>query len=94
MVRSTQIDSNEIQLDDILKDEEMEVRTAWEDNNLATLEVMEEGLGGNLFWPVASRGLSFLKNPALVGLVVQQPTLREPYWSLPISSVLNGYNGP
>lgn len=37
MVRSTEIDSNE------LKDEEMEVQTAWEDSNLATLEVMEEG---------------------------------------------------
>jgi hypothetical protein len=43
MVRSTQIDSNEIRLDDILKDEEMEVKTAWEDSNLATLKVMEEG---------------------------------------------------
>jgi hypothetical protein len=38
--------------------------------------------------------LNFLNNHALVGLVVQQPTLREPYWSLPISNVLDSYNDP
>ncbi|CAM6023952.1 unnamed protein product [Sphagnum balticum] len=43
MVRSTQTNPNEIQLDDISKDEDMEERMAWEENNLAPLEVVEEG---------------------------------------------------
>ncbi len=42
MIRSTQTDPNEIQLDDILEDEKMEVQTTQEDNNLAPLEVVEK----------------------------------------------------
>lgn len=60
MVRSTEIDSNEIRLDDILKDEEMEVQTAWEDSNLATLEVMEEGA---TVAPQEGRGGTWRPNP-------------------------------
>jgi nitrogen-specific signal transduction histidine kinase len=30
-------------LDDILKDENMEIQTTWEDSSLAPLEVVEEG---------------------------------------------------
>jgi hypothetical protein len=41
MVRSTQTNPNEIQLDDISKDEDMEEQIAWEENNLAPLEVVE-----------------------------------------------------
>jgi hypothetical protein len=29
-----------------------------------------------------------------VGLVSQQPTLREPYWNVPVSSVLDIYSIP
>jgi hypothetical protein len=43
MVRSTQTNPNEFQLDDIPKDEDMEEQMAWEENNLAPLEVVEEG---------------------------------------------------
>jgi hypothetical protein len=35
MVRTTQINPNEIQLDDISKDEDMEEQMAWEENNSA-----------------------------------------------------------
>lgn len=42
MVRSTQIDPNEIQLDHIPKDKNMEGQIAWEEGNLAPLEVVEE----------------------------------------------------
>jgi hypothetical protein len=43
MVKSTQTNPNEIQLDDISKDEDMEEQMAWEENNFAPLEVVEEG---------------------------------------------------
>jgi hypothetical protein len=42
MVRSTQTDPNEIQLDHIPKDKNMEGQTTWEEGNLAPLEVVEE----------------------------------------------------
>jgi hypothetical protein len=42
MVRSTQTDPNQIQLDDILKDENMEGQIAWEEINVAPLEVVED----------------------------------------------------
>jgi hypothetical protein len=42
MVKFIQTDPNEIQLDDIPKDENMEGQTAWEEGNLEPLEVVEE----------------------------------------------------
>jgi len=43
MVRSTQILPNKIQLEDILKDDGMEVQIVWEETTMAPQEVMEKG---------------------------------------------------
>jgi hypothetical protein len=41
-IRSTQIDPNEIRLDDIPEDENIEGQIAWEGGNFEPLEVVEE----------------------------------------------------
>ena len=57
-----------------------------------TIEILSLQVGISLAF--IRQGLCFLENPAPVGLVAWQPTAREPYRGIPVSSVLDSYSGP
>lgn len=57
-----------------------------------TTEILSLQVGISLAF--IRQGLCFLENPAPVGLVAWQPTAREPYRGIPVSSVLDSYSGP